>query len=725
MKKIQPPNLPKLPIFREQENFIPNIPRITQPSSKYDFLIPKHHHNLHFHCLDIVFKNQCPLKIISEGLKSQPWVVESLVEYCGHKKDTELLNFVLDEYIKNGYYLFSSTFVHMLYALRVNISKMPIEFSNHLVLYATITSGMNGGKDLAKFFFDQIKLEDIEDHRIVEDILVNNLELISIDKLKLKLLENKKIFNMFEVFYSHQPPISDYISPEIIHKHNIDPSRKDAIRVLLQEHNYDAIRDCYETTSNTKLLNLSILPVVQNAETSNSLKLVEYLIDKGIEVDNTSIEMCAYNGNIETLKLFGKITDTAIKYAAYNGQDHIIEWLYSKGQGFSNNILSYALESDDINTINFLYSRNFKVYDNAIENIAIKGSFKTLNFLMSKGIPLDQNIIGSLVTGGHIEIMKSLYVIKMPVISVGDKFYNQNYIELNDTTVKKSHFEYIGNYIPPTNLLTDGENTEIKAYYQKIPVDEGSIQTAARHCHEDLLDLLISENAPATTLAMDDAIIRGYLSIVKKLYNYNHSLITNYNITLAWLWNRHDILNFLEEKGISTKFDCNQLRIELNEIIRTVDIFDQDYTRAKDLLSFLDGTIIESLSTYCRFGDINGVIDAYHKQNYIGNNILGISVMNGHLHIVEYLIGVGYNEKLLESAQIAARRNRLEILKVLLPLLNADDIPKIIESAISRGRLNIVKYLIDITEFRKEYITSAEKHNYINIVKYLKNSYNT
>ena len=103
-------------------------------------------------------------------------------------------------------------------------------------------------------------------------------------------------------------------------------------------------------------------------------------------------------------------------------------------------------------------------------------------------------------------------------------------------------------HIKSFNLRTN-DKVICDIYNQHLPIDEGAIQTAARHGHEELLKLLISKNAPVTTLAMDDAIIRGYLNIVKILHMYNYELINSWNITLAWMWNRHDIIDYFKLRG--------------------------------------------------------------------------------------------------------------------------------------------------------------------------------
>ena len=96
---------------------------------------------------------------------------------------------------------------------------------------------------------------------------------------------------------------------------------------------------------------------------------------------------------------------------------------------------------------------------------------------------------------------------------------------------------------------------ECVIYNQLPPIDEGTLQTAARHRHIDLISFLMSKKAPVDEEALYDAIIRGFDDICILLYNYSllvleFPILNQYHIILAKMWNRHNVLEYFKDKAI-------------------------------------------------------------------------------------------------------------------------------------------------------------------------------
>jgi hypothetical protein len=233
-------------------------------------------------------------------------------------------------------------------------------------------------------------------------------------------------------------------------------------------------------------------------------------------------------------------------------------------------------------------------------------------------------------------------------------------------------------------------------------------------------------------------------------------LVNAYIITIAYVWNRYDIIEYFSNCGIPLK------KIELEEITRINDQLinscakndngepitwnlddkkTQDLVRNNWIIDFLNGyqprlTRMEKLKdTYnlaqaAIFGDI-----IFIKQYTLKHKLLGFSgidqkiiytlALNGHIHVLTYLIETASFESQdgISGLEIAARRGRKEIVMIFIDY----EVPckkNVMINAIIRGRIEIVKYLLEkmeiIDEEYEEYIKTAKESNYTDIIEILK-----
>jgi hypothetical protein len=203
-------------------------------------------------------------------------------------------------------------------------------------------------------------------------------------------------------------------------------------------------------------------------------------------------------------------------------------------------------------------------------------------------------------------------------------------------------------------------------YNQLPPVDEGTIQTTARHRHIDLLKFLISRKAPIDEDAMYDAIVRGFTDIVELLYS-NYQVIDENCITLAKFWNRHDILKFFESCNIiSSRKDLRkENHIEYN-------------TRP---FEYHNGTIQRILYHACSHGELNVV------KNYRGS--LDIKL----IPTLQTISAVGYVHDHKDMFYVAILHGQFEIIKFLESKRNYKHDSNYIACAVRTGRIDLTEYL--------------------------------
>jgi hypothetical protein len=445
----------------------------------------------------------------------------------------------------------------------------------------------------------------------------------------------------------------------------------------------------------------------------------------------------------------GADISSSIYYAAYAGKVNILKYLYQKKYTFECSIINYMiaggylnindtgtlqdiveplqdhilnhvcmLENIDLEVIEYLYNKNAKLDPCVLNNIARWGSLEVLRFFISKGIKIDQHIMGNLATRGQSSIIRNLYRNIVPVISITGKignrtitrFFNRNKQELNYDTVTKGIkygcFEVKESFMlsrnnglsildqetEESNVLTTTDQLECTIYNQLPPVDEGTLQTAVRHRHLDLVLFLISKKAPVDEEALYDTIIRGFDDMSELVYNY-YPVINQYHITLAKLWNRDRVLELFKDKPI----------------VSTSSVPHRDYVITS--YDYYNSTLPHRLYYACSHGELDVLrtyrgpmsikikpdIPVFSRYEHDHTDMLYVTILYGQFKVLKYL------ETRYEATEIkqnskytacAARIGRMDMLVYLIE--NGYTVcEKALLNAIEKGRLDFVKYLID------------------------------
>jgi len=514
---------------------------------------------------------------------------------------------------------------------------------------------------------------------------------------------------------------------------------------IVSEGNLELIKKIYLHTIDIDYLNRRM--ILSLAVKNNDYEVAEFLIKQGSKIDIISCNYACYNGSVKMIELLingsAVIESVNLYYAAFNGKLDLLKYIHNKKIKFDASVLNYFIKGGHLNinniqslenvvesfqdyildyacteqsveleTIEYLYQKNAKLSRHIMNNIASTGSLKVFRFFMDKGVPIDQHIMGNLATRGQFSLIQSMYNKVVPVMSLSGqapsgaiitRFFNTNKKELDYTTIikgiKYGNFEIKQSFIIQKDtqlLLTDELDTsqltlECTIYNQLPPIDEGTLQTAGRHHHIDLVEFLISKKAPIDDDAMYDAIVRGYTDIVKMLYEYRPK-INNYCLLLAKLWNRYDILKFFEDKPFATISEPIHRDYDLTDFeyygksTPRILYYACEYGNLKIIKQYVT---INNKMTKIKTDFIRGNLRGFHDHT----DMLYVAILNGHLHIVDYLSK--FSNKDSKYIACAVRVGRMEILCYLV-VNNYTICEKAIIYAIEKGRLEMVKYLVNI-----------------------------
>jgi hypothetical protein len=474
---------------------------------------------------------------------------------------------------------------------------------------------------------------------------------------------------------------------------------------------------------------------------NGSVEMMKLLVKHGADPLNTTyVYYAAYAGRIEMLKLMYE--------KGYELGYDIIRYLDQGGNLIKNNlktlddlmiplkdhIMDYVCEDKEVEleTIEYLYNKNVKINKHIMGSLSSRGSMEAFRFFMSKGIPIDQHIIGNLATRGQYSIIRNLYNNVVPVISltgqVGNvsitRFFNQNRQELDYTTVSKGIkygcFEikqsfvisgpkqiqsnqiltiedspYTQSVLACTNAFESVKQIDCTIYNQLPPVDEGTIQTCARHSHIDLLLFLIARKAPIDADAMYSAIVRGFTEVCILLYQY-YPVINQYHIILAKLWNRHEILEYLKDKPLEPMAPYPHAEFTLSEFDYYGRCIQQILYHAcshgeLDVIKNYRGSLkIKLIPTIPTFN--------FNRFTHYHIDMFYTAVLHGQLEVVRYLETKPEYDTVKKDSKYtacAARIGRMDMMRYLVK--SGYEVCQLsMANAIEKCRMDFVKYLIMI-----------------------------
>jgi len=393
-----------------------------------------------------------------------------------------------------------------------------------------------------------------------------------------------------------------------------------------------------------------------------------------------------------------------------------------------------------------------------MNSLSSYGSLEVFRFFMSKGIPIDQHVMGNLATRGLHSVIRSIYNNVVPVISLSGKignntvtrFFDTSKRELDYTTVIKGIaygvFEIKQSFVVTRStkmLLIDlnvdadilsysGDSVtsqkesaiDCVIYNQLPPVDEGTIQTSARHSHIDLVNFLISKKAPIDADAMYNAILRGFTDLVIILYEY-YPVINQYHIELAKLWNRHKILEYLKDKSVKeTTVNPHQ-----EFTLESFDYYQKSISRILyyvcshgevDVLKSYRGRFDIKISPFNEWN--RGLVGVRSPPPPIHDHtdMFYVAVLFGQFEIVHYLETKKNFKGNSNYTACAARIGRMDMMQYLVKS-GYKVCEKSMGYAIEKSRLNFVKYLLTIqAPIPENALDIAKQHNADEIYEYLR-----
>ena len=228
---------------------------------------------------------------------------------------------------------------------------------------------------------------------------------------------------------------------------------------------------------------------VITAAYSGDLELVTYLVKKGGDVNNQTVDAAAHSGDIETIKYLvyekgGKFSSSSVSLAAVNGKLAMIKYLVEKeGTPIENYAITNATSGGHFDVVKYLLGDEVRdeqgnVYKLPKEKIAkigddpsimsnalMHGSFEIINYLAAKGAVIKGGINEAIV-GGKLEIVKFL---------LGKGQYPDGYALVD--AAKNGHLEVLRH-------LMDKENAGIADY---------AVDRAAEQGHFDVVKYLVGE----------------------------------------------------------------------------------------------------------------------------------------------------------------------------------------------------------------------------------------
>lgn len=601
-------------------------------------------------------------------------------------------------------------------------------FGNYNILYELYINNLKFKIKLEADAIHSLYMYDLDFQKyIVQLIEINddNLPFLMIHHEDI-LLQHKieKIDNIFsyahrynskclQYLYQRDKPIKSYVSENLLISEGIDPDDVTIIDDCVIEGNLILIKKFYENCVDVIGMNKRILIFL--AVKYYHVDVIIYLIEQGCKIDENTCDYVGYFGMCDIMELIIKrgvsIKNKTIYFTAKGGGINLMKMYKNNGIIFDPDtfyyinkkdieefyfipdILKKAIQYDiDEDIIERLYEKNANIDNNIMAEISNKGNYRLLRYFMSKGLKVDQHIIGNLITNGHYNVVKRLYDNLVPVISLSGvlngkkitKYFDSNKNQIDDITILKGFkyntFKLIDSFMIincTDNLLCSSGNESIKiecsVYNQLPPVDEGAIQTAARHGYVDMVLFLIKNDAPIDDDAMYDSIVRGYTKITKILYEKTKRVNKNH-IKLGKMYNRTEILKYFENKEI-----CDNEVGEMNY------------------------SLVKNEEKWFEYGELR-------KDNK--TDLMYVSVFYGYFENVKKLTeeNIIYKNNAV-YVETAVRLGRMKIFKYLISKDFAVN-EKSIERAIIKKRYEYVDKLLELTSLPENYEDLCKKHNF-------------
>ena len=329
---------------------------------------------------------------------------------------------------------------------------------------------------------------------------------------------------------------------------------------------------------------------IDRAAENGHLEIVKWLHENRKEGCTTmAMDWAASNGHLEIVKWLHRYrkegcTTLAMDLAAKNGHLEVIKFFDEKhilGKSCyrcTNDAFHYAVINGHFEIVKYLHENHFAVskehkrgiLQNRIDRIIKSGYFDILKFIYENRkheFIFDNNTINSIIEFGNIEILTLIYHYIIDKKLICENYCNNQALIIccksgNLEILKWLHSKFYNNIIYHNLLFCGPLIDHTIGLNYPIPSDENNRLEMIKWIHEN-----IKINNVCTTNAIDYAAQKGYLNIIKWLYENRTEGYTSFAFEFAASYNHLEVVKWFFQKYTNNN-DFNN--ISYNNIFRSV-----------------------------------------------------------------------------------------------------------------------------------------------------------
>jgi hypothetical protein len=142
------------------------------------------------------------------------------------------------------------------------------------------------------------------------------------------------------------------------------------------------------------------------------LKITTWLYEKGIRIDQEGINEAVENDNIEVVKFFWElegednIKPTEIKVSKYHIID-VLEFLWNKGVEIDDNNILNLFRNGDYEAVEFMLDNNLKVTEHMVKIVSKNGNLDIIELLQDNDVEIKQIFLDVAKYGGLSNVVEA------------------------------------------------------------------------------------------------------------------------------------------------------------------------------------------------------------------------------------------------------------------------------------------------------------------------------